>query len=394
MKQHSAPILIQNGLAVSLERVPLSANSYSEDWVQDLCFKHENLLPVSDIEPVFGGMIPICRELVTESGAADLIYVNEYGFITIGECKLWRNPEARRKVVGQVLDYAKDLSKWNYKKFETACLAARKGTEGSLFEIISEKYPEVEESAFTDNVQKNLARGRFILMIIGDGIRENMEEIANYIQRNGNLNFTLCMVELPVYKVPMTGEIIVTPRILAKTKEIERVIYRLEDHSLIEKEPVSSTPRPSQSITEQIFYERLETAIGKAKVEEFKQFLSTLNFEAGITPNLGRGKKISLNLKSADDIYNLASIQENGDVWFYAIINKTETAGKREVGLDYLKKLAELVGGDFYSKGDPWNWGVRKNGKYIRIDEYLKIKDKWKALMMSTLEAISVDHSN
>jgi len=34
--------------------------------------------------------------------------LNDSGF-TIGECKLWRNPEARRKAVGQVLDYAKDL---------------------------------------------------------------------------------------------------------------------------------------------------------------------------------------------------------------------------------------------------------------------------------------------
>lgn len=389
MKQHSSPIFIQNGLAVALERVPLSAKSFGEDWIQDLCFKYENLLPVSDIEPVFGEMIPICKELVTESGAVDLIYVNEYGFITIGECKLWRNPEARRKVIGQVLDYAKDLSKWDYHKFEVACLNARKGKEGSLFEIISEKCPEVEESTFIDNLQKNLAKGRFILMIIGDSIRENMEEITNYIQRNGNLNFTLCLIELPIYQITMTGDIIVTPRILAKTKEIERVIYRLEDNSLIEKEPKATTQNPSQSISEQVYYERLETIIGQAKVEEFKQFLSTLNFEAGIIPKLGRGKKISLNLKSADDTYNLASVQENGDVWFYAIINKTETAGNRQVGLDYLQRLAELVGGEIYTKGDTWNWGVRKNGKFILIDEYLKIRDKWKELIMITLEAIS-----
>ena len=27
------------------------------------------------------------------------------------ECKLWRNPEARREVVGQILDYAKVLTR-------------------------------------------------------------------------------------------------------------------------------------------------------------------------------------------------------------------------------------------------------------------------------------------
>ncbi len=39
------------------------------------------------------------------------------------EAKLWRNPEARRKVIGQILDYAKELSRWNYEDpiFDLLC---------------------------------------------------------------------------------------------------------------------------------------------------------------------------------------------------------------------------------------------------------------------------------
>jgi signal transduction histidine kinase len=37
-----------------------------------------------------------------------------------------------------------------------------------------------------------------------------MEELAKYIHRNGNLNFTLGLIELPIYKNPIQEEIIIT----------------------------------------------------------------------------------------------------------------------------------------------------------------------------------------
>lgn len=100
MKQHTTPTVIVCERATTLERVTLGSGTYDEDWIQRFCFESPNLLPVEELEPTFAGMIPICKELATKSGSVELVYLNEYGFITIGECKLWRNPEARRKVVG------------------------------------------------------------------------------------------------------------------------------------------------------------------------------------------------------------------------------------------------------------------------------------------------------
>jgi hypothetical protein len=218
MKQHTAPVIVSHQNLSTLEKISLNSREYDENWIQDICFKSPNLLPLEEIEAIFGGMIPICKEFTVSSGSVDLIYVNEDGFITIGECKLWRNPEARRKVIGQILDYAKDLSKLDYTEFEKKCLIARKETDKSLFEIIQSRNPDVDESEFIDNVQKNLQKGRFLLTIIGDGIRENMEDLANYIHRNGNLHFTLGLIELPVFRNPTNGDLIITPRVLLKTK--------------------------------------------------------------------------------------------------------------------------------------------------------------------------------
>lgn len=113
MRQFTTPLIIENDKTDSLTRIELTSKGYDEDWIQNLCFSNQNLLPIEEIETTFAGGIPICRELSVASGSVDLIYVNESGFITVGECKLWRNPEARRKVVGQILDYAKDISRWS-----------------------------------------------------------------------------------------------------------------------------------------------------------------------------------------------------------------------------------------------------------------------------------------
>jgi len=389
MKQHTSPIIIKDKSISTLKKVSLNSKGYNEDWIQDICYRSPNLLPVEEIEPTFAGMIPICRELTIESGSIDLVYVNEFGFITIGECKLWRNPEARRKVVGQILDYAKDLAKWDYTKFEKECLKARKESRKSLFEIIHEFYPEIEEASFIDNLQNNLKKGRFLLTIIGDGIRGNMEELANYIHRNGNLNFTLGLIELPVYKNPANEELIITPRILAKTKEIERIIYRIFENGFEEKETSKQEKSESKTISEKVFFERLQNSIGKETTNQFQEFVQALSSEFNIIPKLGRGKRLSLNLKSANETYNFASIQETGEVWFYGIVSKTEELGDKQIGVEYLKKLAKIVNGKFDNSYTIWQWCVKRNGKFINISEYLKVQKEWMNLIAETLDKIN-----
>ena len=388
MKQYSTPIIIRDNKIITLEKISLNTNLFNEEWIQNICFQDPSLLPVEEFEPTFRGMVSICRELATESGFADLIYLNESGFIVIGECKLWRNPEARRKAVGQILDYAKDISKWDYRKFETECLKANKGQKRSLYEIIHEFHPEIEESRFIDNVQKNLRKGRFLLAIIGDGIRENMEELAEYMHRNGNLSFTLVLIELPVYKNPNGNELIITPRILAKTKEIERIVFRIsEDEVESNKSETQDIPR-GKSVSEKVFYERLERVLGQEKVLQTQEFINKLSSELNIITKLGRGKKLSLNLKSPEDTYNFASIQDDGEVWFYGIVSKTNEIGAKHIGIDYLKKLAGIVNASFDDSNNEWFWSVKRKGRYLNVVEYINYQTSWIRLISETLEAI------
>jgi len=92
--------------AMALEAFGIAAGSktHSEGWLQDLTFRFPQVLPVAEIEPAFGDLFPVCSELPTPAGYADTLFVTGDGNLAIVECKLWRNPQARREVVAQIID--------------------------------------------------------------------------------------------------------------------------------------------------------------------------------------------------------------------------------------------------------------------------------------------------
>jgi hypothetical protein len=59
------------------------------------------------------------------------------------------------------------------------------------------------------------------LLIVGDGIREGVEAIAEYLQLHAGLHFSLGLVELPIYVMP-NGDRLVAPRVLARTALVTR----------------------------------------------------------------------------------------------------------------------------------------------------------------------------
>jgi RecB family endonuclease NucS len=96
-----------------LENIDPRAKDFDEKWLQDLLIRHPDLLPTGEIEPIFHPLMVIGREVIVDQGRIDVLYVSPNGYPVIIETKLWRNPEAKREVVAQVLDLALAFSKWN-----------------------------------------------------------------------------------------------------------------------------------------------------------------------------------------------------------------------------------------------------------------------------------------
>ena len=210
--------------AEELTPVPLGA-SVEEDGVdeatlRDLLFRFPQALPIQDIDPAYADAVPVCRELWTGDGRLDALYVNCLGRLTLAEFKLWRNPQARREVIGQIIDYAKDLASWDYGVLQHRVSLA---TGKKLYDLVRERHPGVDEAAFCDNVTRHLERGEFLMLIVGDGIREGVEKIVDFVQGHSGLHFNLALVEAALWRDGARRRI-VQPRVLARTKILERTV--------------------------------------------------------------------------------------------------------------------------------------------------------------------------
>jgi hypothetical protein len=245
---YTRPVLVPaNGDEVLLARIPLSGaeskQAYDENWLQDLVYRHPSSLPVGDIDDSFSGMVPLCREMVTPAGPVDVVYVTRDGRPVILEAKLWRNPEARRKVIGQILDYAKELSQWDVGKFDAAVRQARRGEDHGeprgLLEVLGIAKESPEAARFHDALTRNLKRGEILLLIVGDGIREGAGAIAEFLEGHASLHFTFGLIELAIYGLPDGGRL-VQPRILAQSDIVRRIVVDLREGGVRDDEGAAS----------------------------------------------------------------------------------------------------------------------------------------------------------
>ena len=235
-RQHAAPVLLSEDGASILSQLSLGSGpeQINEDDIQTIIHQHPGCLPISEIDPIFADAVPICRELTTSAGYIDNLLLTAGGLPVLVECKLWRNPQARREVVGQIIDYAKDLARWTVSDLQREVARSTGRGGNAIVEILGEAGFEVDEVGLADAITANLKRGRFLLLIVGDGIREGVEAIAEYLQDNAGLHFTLGLVELPVFLLP-DGQRLFLPRVLARTTLINRTVVAVpEGQRLIE----------------------------------------------------------------------------------------------------------------------------------------------------------------
>jgi len=219
----------------------------SENELRDLIFAWPQILPIHDIDPGFGRIIPVARELVIpDVGRIDALMVDERGKLIIVEAKLWRNPQARREVVGQILDYARELARFTYEDLQRQISIATKRTGNVLYELAREAGSSVDEARFVDQVSRDLKAGRFLLLIVGDGITEGTHRIGEFLSSHAGLAFDFGMVEVAHYRFvdPVTGAArsLVQPRLIARTVLIERGVIRNEASDVRIDEPDEVAP--------------------------------------------------------------------------------------------------------------------------------------------------------
>ena len=253
---------------------------FDEDWIQRLLYENPALLPVAEIDETMVPLVPLSREVSTTAGSIDALFISPTGALTVVEAKLWRNPQARREVVGQIIDYAQALTKWTYEDLDALALSDH---NQPLWELVADKGARTGEAEFIDAVSLTLRTGKFLLLVVGDGIREGVASMASYLQQTPQLRFTLALVELRVFRTG-DGSRLVVPSVVTRTTEVVRAVVdvRLAPEARVSVEVEvprdDSTPSRGSKLTQQQFLEELGASVSPALVGFARSVIET--FEA------------------------------------------------------------------------------------------------------------------
>jgi hypothetical protein len=218
-------MLFEAGKLEKGERIYLGdMKGKNEAWLRNTLFNNPEIIPIGDIDSAFGPLIPLCTELRTDAGQVDAAFINESGRLTIIECKLWHNPEARRKVIAQTLDYVVAISGWSYDTLQAQIAAALRRKGNILFELVRKHADStLREADFHDAVSRSLREGRILALLAGDGIRGGIPALTELVNRNATKAFSFGLMEMAVYGFGK-NRFAVQPRVLAKTEVVTRQI--------------------------------------------------------------------------------------------------------------------------------------------------------------------------
>lgn len=356
---YANPIFISNdGEVELLEKATFGPSNkgfqYNESFLQNLAFDYPECIPFSEIDPAYASAVPVCMELNTPAGPLDALYVTPTGRIVVLEAKLWKNPEARRKVVAQVLDYAKELSRWDYEDLQRE-VSRRIGRQGNaLFERVRSVHPEIEEARFVDEVQVSLKRGRFLLLVMGDGIREGAASIADFLESVGNLEFTFGMVELAVFE-SKRRERLIQPRLIARTVELGRVIVQLpEEASLVSSNEAALEEDPA-TIEKQQFYQAFwSELLDEIQLDDASQPLANVTKSENIyfrqPPDMGVALISAAFSKSRETLYVYLRLAKSFGQKAYEAFQSSKDEIEKDLGV-------------------PVFWRVESNGAHFITNE-------------------------
>jgi len=161
---------------------PADSGYANEDQLQAMIEEFPNLLPGVSADSF------VCREFNTDSGPIDNVIINSSdGSITLVECKLARNPEVRRKIVGQIIDYAASMHKLSFEEFHQRW----KDRGGADLTSV-----ETATGPLSLGVKTNLEGARFTLLLAVDEINEPLKDMVILVNKKTDATFRVALIEL------------------------------------------------------------------------------------------------------------------------------------------------------------------------------------------------------
>jgi hypothetical protein len=339
---------------------------YREALLQRLIHAAPGCLPVKEIDSAFVELKSVCLELPLGYGSTDRyvdnLLINSDGRICLVECKLGSNPEPDRDVLAQLLDYAGALARLDYRGLrDRVCRAVGRQGDPIADAVLGAGADPDLVADFVASVDRTLRRGQMLLLIVGDRIRDNTERLVELLQERVNLGFTFGLVEMPMFAAGAGSGYIVQPRVVTKTKIIERTVFLVSGPG-----PELSVQKVeekgfAQSLSEQDFYSKL-AEVDADLPERVRRFVDKVT-GLGCETQLLRKYNIYLD-DGLGSRLNLMSISPTGTAEVWGTASRDARLGE-PAGRDYMERLAVMLPGGRVKADlpNPGSWNLRVDNK-------------------------------
>ena len=221
---------------------------------------------------------------------------------------------------------------------------------------------------------------------------KGVERIADYLSQSAGLRFTFGLVELAIFDIPegSAGGIIVEPRVLAKTVEIERAVVRRADAAVTVEDPPASPGSKGgrRKISKEEFYEQIKQ-VDPGLPDRLQAFFQRCT-EHGLEVTLGGASFILHWYRQDGRKVNFGTVFSTGDLDTNYVVWNAEESGNPQVGVDYLEAVARLIPDATVKKeGNYWTWRVVVHGKKPTIASALERSSEWLSAIDRTIDAFN-----
>lgn len=346
--------------AVQFRPVAATEGAFSEAWLQETIRRYPQVLPVEDFGPVFHPLVPIGKEVPTSAGSIDNLFISHAGYLVLVETKLWRNPEAKREVVAQLIDYVTALSRLTYEELDALVkeyLRKYEGTTSSLQEWVEARLEPVDVG-FQRRVSRNLKLGRCLLLIVTDQERPMVVDMLKRVNAHPALSMDMAVVELRPFKRVSRPEegILLVPYVAGRTEIVERSVVEVivtgaPDAQVVVRQDRYEDPeirgRRPPPISEDAFWELMDSrapeakAAGRRLIDAFRgeeKFGLALREASIVVEAVVPGRDVAVSL---------FFLKSNGKVVFWpgTLRRRLQAAGLPEsLGGDYVTRMRALLG--------------------------------------------------
>ncbi len=190
-----------------------------EDALQSILQQYPQIIPGNQINPENPAkFVLLRREMPLGSWSLDHLYVDDKGILTLVETKLAQNPESRREVIGQIIEYGAYASeRWEISQLRQYASEYWQSQDAELDAILLATFGEdLDLEEFWNNVQQNLQQGRFRLIIAADELRLEVRRMIEFLNREMR-NVEVLGLEWKFYGDDQQALVIV-PRLVGQTQ--------------------------------------------------------------------------------------------------------------------------------------------------------------------------------